>query len=155
MKMKLVDHHPAPCTVLGVFNADQACVTAVRVLVVLRMMNDNFNHHPHAQWAPSIDDGCDNYDLKDIGINYGETRDHLLEVVLSRIVISEVLFSLAGCFRRQMLFSEAFVSSEGALYVILPYDYQTHPLFEHTPVLNNNFEYWCRDGFVDCDFYAD
>ena len=36
------------------------------------------------------------------------------------------------------------VSSEGALYVILPYDYpaaQQHPLFEHTPVLNNNFEY--------------
>ena len=39
MKMKLVDHHPAPCTVLGVLNADQPCVTAVRVLVVLRMMN--------------------------------------------------------------------------------------------------------------------
>ena len=35
------------------------------------------------------------------------------------------------------------VSSEGALYVILPYDYQAaaRPLFEHTPVLNNNFEY--------------
>ena len=35
------------------------------------------------------------------------------------------------------------VSSEGALYVILPYDYPAaaHPLFEHTPVLNNNFEY--------------
>ena len=33
------------------------------------------------------------------------------------------------------------ISSEGALYVILPYDYQAHPLFEHTPVLNNNFEY--------------
>ena len=27
------------------------------------------------------------------------------------------------------------------------------PLFEHTPVLNNNLEYWCRDDFVDCDFY--
>ena len=50
------------------------------------------------------------------------------------------------------------ISSEGALYVILPYDYpaaQQHPLFEHTPVLNNNFEYWCRDDFVDCDFYDD
>ena len=36
-----------------------------------------------------------------------------------------------------------FFSSEGALYVILPYDYPAaqHPLFEHTPVLNNNFEY--------------
>ena len=38
------------------------------------------------------------------------------------------------------------ISSEGALYVILPYDYPQrsaaqHPLFEHTPVLNNNFEY--------------
>ena len=33
------------------------------------------------------------------------------------------------------------ISSEGALYVILPYDYQAHPLFEHTPVLNGNFEY--------------
>ena len=32
---------------------------------------------------------------------------------------------------------------------------QQHPLFEHTPVLNNNFEYWCRDDFVDCDFYED
>ena len=30
-----------------------------------------------------------------------------------------------------------------------------HPLFEHTPVLNNNFEYWSRDDFVDCDFYED
>ena len=30
-----------------------------------------------------------------------------------------------------------------------------HPLFEHTPVLNNNFEYWCRDDFGDCDFYED
>ena len=36
-----------------------------------------------------------------------------------------------------------FISSEGALYVIMPYDYPAaqHPLFEHTPVLNNNFEY--------------
>ena len=35
------------------------------------------------------------------------------------------------------------VSSEGALYVILPYDYPAaqRPLFEHTPVLNNNFEH--------------
>ena len=33
------------------------------------------------------------------------------------------------------------ISSEGALYVILPYDYPQRPLFEHTPVLNNNFEY--------------
>ena len=35
-------------------------------------------------------------------------------------------------------------SSEGALYVILPYDYPAaaaRPLFEHTPVLNNNFEH--------------
>ena len=33
-----------------------------------------------------------------------------------------------------------FVSSEGALYVIMPYDYPAaQPLFEHTPVLNNNF----------------
>ena len=48
-------------------------------------------------------------------------------------------------------------SSEGALYVILPYDYPAaaRPLFEHTPVLNNNFEYWCHDDFVDCDFYDD
>ena len=31
------------------------------------------------------------------------------------------------------------ISSEGALYVILPYDYPAQrPLFEHTPVLNNN-----------------
>ena len=32
-----------------------------------------------------------------------------------------------------------FVSSEGALIAITPYDYpQQHPLFEHTPVLDNN-----------------
>ena len=49
-----------------------------------------------------------------------------------------------------------FVSSEGALYVILPYDYPAQqPLFEHTPVLNDNFEYSCHDDFVDCDFYDD
>ena len=38
---------------------------------------------------------------------------------------------------------KVFFSSEGALYVILPYDYQAaaRPLFEHTPVLNDNFEY--------------
>ena len=47
------------------------------------------------------------------------------------------------------------VSSEGALYMILPYDYQAHPLFEHTPVLNDNFEHLCHDDFVDCDFYDD
>ena len=29
------------------------------------------------------------------------------------------------------------------------------PLFEHTPVLNDNFEYWCLDDFVDCDFCED
>ena len=33
----------------------------------------------------------------------------------------------------------AFISSEGALIAITPYDYpQQHPLFEHTPVLDNN-----------------
>ena len=32
------------------------------------------------------------------------------------------------------------ISSEGALYVILPNDYP-QPLFEHTPVLNDNFEH--------------
>ena len=37
------------------------------------------------------------------------------------------------------IFVSIFVSSEGALYVILPYDYQAqHPLFEHTPVLNQS-----------------
>ena len=55
------------------------------------------------------------------------------------------------------IFRHVFISSEGALYVILPYDYQAaaRPLFEHTPVLNNNFQYWCHDDFVDCDFYDD
>ena len=34
---------------------------------------------------------------------------------------------------------ERFVSSEGALIAIAPYDYpQQRPLFELTPVLNNN-----------------
>ena len=33
-----------------------------------------------------------------------------------------------------------------------PMTIQHHPLFEHTPVLSNNFDYWCRDDFVDCDF---
>ena len=36
-----------------------------------------------------------------------------------------------------------------------PMTIRSTPLFEHTPVLNNNFEYWCRDDFVDCDFYED
>ena len=34
----------------------------------------------------------------------------------------------------------------------MPYDYpaqQQHPLFEDTPVLNNNFEHFCHDDFVD------
>ena len=31
------------------------------------------------------------------------------------------------------------VSSEGALVAITPYDYPRRPLFEHTPVLDNNF----------------
>ena len=31
------------------------------------------------------------------------------------------------------------ISSEGALVAIKPYDYPRHPLFEHTPVLDNNF----------------
>ena len=35
------------------------------------------------------------------------------------------------------------------------YPMTINPLFEHTPVLNDNFEYWCRDDFVDCDFYED
>ena len=49
-----------------------------------------------------------------------------------------------------------FVSSEGALYVILPYDYPAQqPLFEHTPVLNNNFEHFCHDDFGDYDYYDD
>ena len=38
----------------------------------------------------------------------------------------------------------------------MPYDYPAqHPLFEHTPVLNNNIEYWCRDDFGDFDYYDD
>ena len=36
-----------------------------------------------------------------------------------------------------------------------PMTIRQQPLFEHTPVLNNNFEYWCRDDFVDCDFYEE
>ena len=49
----------------------------------------------------------------------------------------------------------------GWLYLLAPkelytwYCPMTIPPFEHTPVLNNNFEYWCRDDFVDCDFYED
>ena len=29
------------------------------------------------------------------------------------------------------------------------------PLFEHTPVLNDNFEHLCHDDFGDCDYYDD
>ena len=38
----------------------------------------------------------------------------------------------------------AIISSEGALVAVPPYDYtqqQQRPLFEHTPVLDNNFEH--------------
>ena len=37
--------------------------------------------------------------------------------------------------------TQVIISSEGALIAITPYDYpqqQQHPLFEHTPVLDNN-----------------
>ena len=46
------------------------------------------------------------------------------------------------------------ISSEGALYVVMPYDYpaqQQHPLFEDTPVLNNNLKHFCHDDFGDYD----
>ena len=40
--------------------------------------------------------------------------------------------------------SDLLVSSKGALVAIAPYDYPAagaRPLFEHTPVLHNNFEH--------------
>ena len=40
------------------------------------------------------------------------------------------------------------ISSEGALYVMMTYYIDIQPLFEHTPVLNNNFEYQCHDDFL-------
>ena len=41
------------------------------------------------------------------------------------------------------------VSSEGALYVILPYDYTlARPLFEHTPALDNNLNINAMMTFV-------
>ena len=44
--------------------------------------------------------------------------------------------------RENVRFLFFFFNSEGAIYVIMPYDYPAQPLFEHTPVLNNNFEYY-------------
>ena len=47
--------------------------------------------------------------------------------------------ALEVCFVFQYTFSLSIVSSEGALIAITPYDYpQGRPLFEHTPVLDNN-----------------
>ena len=41
----------------------------------------------------------------------------------------------------------------------MPYDYpaqqQQQPLFEDTPVLNNNFKHFCHDDFGDYDYYDD
>ena len=48
-----------------------------------------------------------------------------------------------------------FVSSEGALYVMMTYYRFARPLFENTPVLNNNFEHRCHDDFGDYDYYDD
>ena len=40
-------------------------------------------------------------------------------------------------------------SSEGALYVIVPYDYtRARPLFEHTPALDNNLNINAMMTFV-------
>ena len=51
----------------------------------------------------------------------------------------------------KFLFS-SFFSSEGALVAIPPYDYpwRQQPLFEHTPVLDNNFKHY---DFCDYDYY--
>ena len=46
------------------------------------------------------------------------------------------LFSTVGFVHKVIFFS-----SEGALVAIAPYDYPWQPLFEHTPVLDNNFEH--------------
>ena len=53
---------------------------------------------------------------------------------------SKGIFSTKELWKQFTYIVFTFVSSEGALYVILPYDYQAaaRPLFEHTPVLNNN-----------------
>ena len=58
-------------------------------------------------------------------------------------VFYSCLCTIDSCYLYLLYLTAFVVSSEGALYVILPYDYQAaaRPLFEHTPVLNNNFEY--------------
>ena len=72
---------------------------------------------------------------------------HTQGAELVETVMDVVRKEAEGCDLLQVSFpiiSCYIVSSEGALYVILPYDYPAaaaRPLFEHTPVLNNNFEY--------------
>ena len=41
------------------------------------------------------------------------------------------------------------ISSEGALVAITPYDYPARPLFEDTPVLDNNFSIICHEDYYD------
>ena len=55
------------------------------------------------------------------------------------------------CCPRHSLFKgkNVIVSSEGALYVMMTYYIDIQPLFEDTPVLNNNFEHLFHDVFGD------
>ena len=38
---------------------------------------------------------------------------------------------------------------------MMTYAIDIQPLFENTPVLNNNFEHRCHDDFGDYDYYDD
>ena len=66
-----------------------------------------------------------------------------------------VFFSSSKYFKTYVSSIPAWILAPKELYTwYYPMTIRHQPLFEHTPVLNNNFEY-CRDDFVDCDFYED
>ena len=69
-----------------------------------------------------------------------------------RVVYHVSILDPKNLFKELYSYSHQFLAPEGALLAIVPYDY---PLFEHTPVLNNNFEHWCHDDFGDYDYYDD
>ena len=50
---------------------------------------------------------------------------------------------------------EIFVSSEGALYVILPYDYTRAPTFWAHTGPRQQLEHKCYDDFCDYDYNND
>ena len=77
--------------------------------------------------------------------DYHEFRFSIVRIAInvSNVTSPRIVFvavEVFGClFVKTLSIIFTIVSSEGALIAITPYDYsQQHPLFEHTPVPDNN-----------------